>query len=400
MNEFLARALEMKDEILSHRRALHQIPELGMDLPQTTAYVMDSLRSIGLDPVEICRCGVVCTIGSGERTILLRADMDALPVEEKTGLPFASHNGNMHACGHDCHAAMLLSAAKMLKEREDELCGVVKLMFQPGEETLEGSKAMLNAGLLESPKVDAAFAMHVGVFYDETESGCVTYTTGRMGSHATELWVTLRRPAGNRANLIDVASLIALSMQELAGNEVQISQPNIEIFNSFECDNESPGALPNRVVFKGVIISLADDVQQYVDERVNEIISRLAAAFGVEYEVYYAKQMLPMDGNAQFAAEIHPYIEEVTGAGKTKHVANSWLKGGVDDFAAISMRVPSQYMSLGCGSAAEGYTVLAHKDNFVINEDVLPIGAAVYANIAYSWLRDAQRGKEGAQSDA
>ena len=123
-NKTYARMLELKDEIIANRRYLHQCPELSFDLPKTTAYVMEQLRAYGYEPRKIGKAGVTCTAGSGGKTILLRGDMDALPMAEETGLPFASTNGCMHACGHDFHTTALLAAAKVLKEREDELCGM------------------------------------------------------------------------------------------------------------------------------------------------------------------------------------------------------------------------------------------------------------------------------------
>ena len=132
-------ALNIRDELISYRKFLHQIPELGLNLPQTSAFVWDCLTKMGYSPELVGDSGIVCTIGSGDKCFLIRGDMDALPVEEQTGLAYSSNNGNMHACGHDCHMAALLGAAKLLKLHEDELCGQVKIMFQPAEETMEGA---------------------------------------------------------------------------------------------------------------------------------------------------------------------------------------------------------------------------------------------------------------------
>ena len=159
MNEY-ERALELKEETIANRRFFHENAENGPHLPETKAFVMKKLKEYGIEPVE-CGEGVTATIGNGGKVILLRADMDALPMKEESGEPFSSKTGAAHACGHDFHAAMLLSAAKILKEEEAELKGTVKLMFQPAEETFQGSKNMLEHGILEEPKVDAALAYHV-----------------------------------------------------------------------------------------------------------------------------------------------------------------------------------------------------------------------------------------------
>ena len=157
-----ARMLELKDELVSWRRHLHQCPELSFDLPQTRAFVLEKLKEFGYEPQAVGRAGITCTVGcGGGKTLLLRGDMDALPMAEETGLPFAAQNGCMHACGHDFHTTSLLGAAKVLKEREDELEGTVKLLFQPAEETMDGAVDVYNAGILENPHVDAALALHV-----------------------------------------------------------------------------------------------------------------------------------------------------------------------------------------------------------------------------------------------
>ena len=157
-NQTYARALELKEELIGYRRYLHQNPELSFDLPKTTAFVMEKLREFGYEPQRIGRAGITCTVGQGGKTILLRGDMDALPMREETDLPFASQNGCMHACGHDFHTTNLLGAARLLKEREKELKGTVKLLFQPAEETMDGAADVYKNGILVHPKVDAALA--------------------------------------------------------------------------------------------------------------------------------------------------------------------------------------------------------------------------------------------------
>ena len=152
---YYERAQALADELTANRRYFHANAEVGLQLPKTKAYVMEKLREYGIEPQE-CGEGVTATVGKGGKTILLRADMDALPMAEESGLPYACPTGaQAHTCGHDCHAAMLLTAAKLLKEDEASLAGTVKFMFQPAEETFEGSKNMIEHGLLENPKPDA-----------------------------------------------------------------------------------------------------------------------------------------------------------------------------------------------------------------------------------------------------
>ena len=159
MENFIKSANEMKRELVEIRRTLHQNPEVGKSLPKTKEFIINKLLEYGYDPEKIGG-GVTATIkgGTKKKAILLRADMDALSIQEETPLPFASNNGAMHACGHDMHAAMLLGAAKLLKKYHNYIDGTVKIVFQPDEEGFSGAKGMLNAGILENPHIDAGIA--------------------------------------------------------------------------------------------------------------------------------------------------------------------------------------------------------------------------------------------------
>ena len=217
--DFLKRAQELKDETTQNRRHIHQNAEVGLNLPNTKAFVMEKLREYGLEPKE-CGHGVTATLGKPGKTLLLRADMDALPMPEESGEPFACPTGKTaHACGHDMHTAMLLTAAKMLKENESALCGTVKFMFQPAEETFEGARDMLESGLLENPPVDAALAYHVAA--GKTPVGFVLYNdTGVMMASVDGFEITIhgRGSHGANPNLavdpINVGVHIHLALQE------------------------------------------------------------------------------------------------------------------------------------------------------------------------------------------
>lgn len=175
--DYYQRACELKDETVANRRYFHTNAEVGLNCDKAKAYVMEKLAEYGIEPRD-CGHGVVATLGAGSPVILLRADMDALPMPEESGEPFACPDGkHAHACGHDFHAAMLLAAARMLKENEGDLKGTVKLMFQPAEETFEGAKDMIAAGVLEDPRPDVALAYHVTPARCRWASLCTTTRT-------------------------------------------------------------------------------------------------------------------------------------------------------------------------------------------------------------------------------
>lgn len=161
--DLMSMAHQLQDKMVMYRHHLHAVPELDLSLPKTTAYVKEALESMGLKPTLVGESGLTVTIGGQHegKVVLIRADMDGLPIQEETDLSYASLSGNMHACGHDMHTSMLLGAAEILKASEQQLRGTVKLMFQPGEETLHGAQMMLESGILDNPKVDAAMMLHV-----------------------------------------------------------------------------------------------------------------------------------------------------------------------------------------------------------------------------------------------
>ena len=219
-NTFLERAMELKEELTANRRWLHQHPELDLETKETTAFVTEKLREMGCNPVPVSPNGVLVTLGpSTGKTFLLRADMDALPIQEESGLPFASStDGKAHCCGHDLHTAMLLGAAKLLKERESELTGTVKLLFQPGEENMKGAKAMIRQGILESPHVDAAMAIHVN---SVVPTGKLLVFTGPACASSDLFTIKIKGRGGHGStpnktiDPLNVAAHILISLQEL-----------------------------------------------------------------------------------------------------------------------------------------------------------------------------------------
>ena len=229
MNKFTEQANLMKEEIIGYRRTIHSNPEVGQELPKTKKYVMDKLVEFGYSPEEICESGIVATIKGNKpgKTFLLRADMDALPIAEKTSCDFKSTNGCMHACGHDMHTAMLLGAARLLKENQDEIEGTIKLVFQPDEEGFTGSKKMIKAGVLENPKVDAALAMHV---HSGTPSNVVLCGLGTSIAGCNRFRIVVKGKGCHGAmpetgiDPINIAAHIYLAIQTILTREISATE--------------------------------------------------------------------------------------------------------------------------------------------------------------------------------
>ncbi|EPZ58497.1 amidohydrolase family protein [[Clostridium] sordellii ATCC 9714] len=232
MENFIKQAKLIKEDLLNYRRTIHSNPEVGDKLPKTKAFVMDKLREFGYEPIEICESGIVATIegNKSSKTFLLRADMDALPMKEDTNCDFKSNNGCMHSCGHDMHTAMLLGAAKLLKQNQDQIEGTVKLVFQPDEEGFTGAKKMIKAGVLENPKVNAAMAMHV---HSGTPSNVVLYGLGTSIAGCNRFRIVVKGTGCHGAmpetgvDPINIAAHIYLSLQEITSREIPPTKPAV-----------------------------------------------------------------------------------------------------------------------------------------------------------------------------
>ena len=255
MNKFLKRAQELEASMKSDRHYLHQNAEVGFDLPITTKYVMDRLQEIGLEPKEICKSGVTALIEGKKpgKTYLLRADMDALSMNEENVLEFASKTNAAHNCGHDMHTAILLGAAQILKENVDELEGNVRLMFQPNEEAFLGSKAMIEAGVLDD--VDVASCMHMMLDYDASNYACAP---GFFSSSCDGFKITVNGKGCHGAmphlgiDPINVGMSICTAFQQLVSRETPPKETASLTFGQFSGGN-TPNIVPDKVVIQGTL---------------------------------------------------------------------------------------------------------------------------------------------------
>ena len=391
MNIFLKQASEMKQDIISARRAIHSNGGVGFDLRENADFIIESLQAMGINAQEICPCGITATIGKGGKTILLRADYDALPFPEESGLPFAATNNTCHACGHDFNAASLLFAAKMLKEREDELSGTVKLVFQPAEELGKGAIAMIDAGVMENPRVDAAMSLHMGIGEEDTDLGDVCYTRGLRFAACDIYTITVIGKSAHGAfpfrgaDPITTAARILLALQNIIPMEIDSAERAILTFGCIN-GGSAHNAIPDKVVLKGTLRTIDNDVRSFMKSRINEIASGIAKAMRCDAEVEIITSMPCTVMDPALCDAMHPYIEDVCQG--TIHVGNKLAAMGSEDFSEFSERVPSMALQVGAGSPKQGYTYTVHNPKVVYNEDCLIYGAALFANLAFCWLRD------------
>lgn len=396
----LEEAEALADDIVADRRWLHEHPEIGFDLPQTTAYVADRLREIGLEPREIVPGGLVATIGdpSRGRCFMLRADMDALPLREETGLPFASQNGFMHACGHDAHTAMLLGAARILKAHEAELDGCVKLMFQPDEEgtapdEICGNEAMINAGVLEDPHVDAAAAIHLMPFDFHLGEVATRPGTGFSSIDDIDIVVHGKGGHGSRPNqLVDpfnIACHIFQGAQNLIARELD---PNDQAVITFGAVNGGTAAniVPDDVRMLGTLRTVDEGTRAHLKKRMTAMCEGIADAFGGSAEVQFLRGVPSVHNDPALTRELIGYVEELTGRPVT--ILDKPISGS-DDMSVISQAVPTAYFVVGTGTEDEGVRYPVHNARVVFDESVFAEGAAMTATMALRWLAARADGK-------
>lgn len=387
---YYERALELKDETIANRRHIHKNAETGLDLPKTKAYVIEKLTEYGLEPKD-CGYGVTATLGKGGKVLLLRADMDALPMPEESGEEFACPTGKeAHTCGHDFHAAMLLTAAKMLKEKEDTLEGTIKFMFQPAEETFEGSKNMIENGILENPPVDAALAYHVspgkmpiGLFmYNDKDTMMYSVdgfkiTIHGKGSHGAYPHVGV--------DPINIGVHIHLALQELIARESDPTHSCVLTIGQF-AGGTAANIIPETAVLQGTIRTNKPEARELLVRRMKEVAEKTAAVYNGTVDIEMISEVPPLICNPKLTDEVVGYMQELGIPGLTPYPGIS--ASASEDFAVIAEKVPSTFMYLSAGYLDERGQYPAHHPKAQFNEDVCPIGAACLAHCASQWLKN------------
>ena len=387
---YYERALELKDETIANRRHIHKNAETGLDIPKTKAYVMEKLTEYGLEPKD-CGYGVTATLGKGGKVLLLRADMDALPMPEESGEEFACTTGKeAHTCGHDFHAAMLLTAAKMLKEKEDTLEGTIKFMFQPAEETFEGSKNMIENGILENPPVDAALAYHVspgkmpiGLFmYNDKDTMMYSVdgfkiTIHGKGSHGAYPHVGV--------DPINIGVHIHLALQELIARESDPTHSCVLTIGQF-AGGTAANIIPETAVLQGTIRTNKPEARELLVRRMKEVAEKTAAVYNGTVDIEMISEVPPLICNPKLTDEVVGYMQELGIPGLTPYPGIS--ASASEDFAVIAEKVPSTFMYLSAGYLDERGQYPAHHPKAQFNEDVCPIGAACLAHCASQWLKN------------
>ena len=386
-DQLLQEARELQDELTTWRHSLHQIPELGLNLPLTTAFVKKELDAMGIPYHEYPECACITAVLGDKakgKCFLLRSDMDGLPIPEESGEEFSSNNGCMHACGHDLHTSVLLGAAKLLKKHEASLNGVVKLLFQAGEETFEGASLAIEAGVLKNPDVDAAFAMHVASIMS---NNTVIYGPYPMSAvYGFRITVNGRGTHGSTPQFgidpINASAHICLALQELISREVASSEEAVLTIGSFHAGTAS-NIIPEQAVLEGTLRTFKPELREMLISRIDNVVHSIASAYRTEVKIEVLSNVPPVACDASMNEEIAALIKELD---NTIKVLPMYHVMGSEDFAFISERVPSSYFCLGAGVPDKTQWVSQHNPKVRFSDECLPLGAAIYAKTALNWL--------------
>lgn len=399
MSNILDSAKQNAGHLVDIRRKIHQTPELGTHLPETKKLVMDELSSLGLEPIPCGDSGVVVNIkGDNDgKVFLLRGDMDALPLTEETGLPFASTNGAMHACGHDFHTTMLLGAAKLLSERKSEINGTVKLMFQPGEEILAGAKEMIDKGLLDNPKVDAAMMIHVATGIPAPSGMFGVFGAGPTYASSDPLRIEIQGKGGHASqpnasvSPILIATAIIEYMQEVVASQVSPKESVAFAVGQIHAGN-APNIIPDTAYMDISLRTFNEEVRADVKKKLENAVKTIAELRGGSAKIVYFDNTPSAITDDAVRKSVLATAKEMLG--DTAVDLETFEKGkfnyapGSEDFAYVSIEVPSSLTTLMVGSPEEGYKYPVHNPRATFNEDCLPIGAAMYAQSAIDWLKN------------
>ncbi len=361
--------------IVELRRTIHRRPELGFEEFETAALVERELDELGIDHRRVAKTGIVAHIEGARpgRVAALRADMDALPIGERSGVPFASEiEGKMHACGHDAHTAMLLGAAHVLAAMKSELAGTVVLIFQPAEEGPGGALPMIEEGALENPRVEAIAMLHVD---SRLEVGAVGISPGGVSAAADEFYVTVRGRGGHGGyphtaiDAIPAASAIVLALQNVVARETDPLASAVVTVGTISGGYRN-NVIADEVAMSGTLRAHDSGVRAELEARLRRIVAGVASAYGVGADIRVIHGYPPVHNDAGLSEGFAAYLRERSSLRVERPAATM----GAEDFAYFAQRVPGLLIRLGVRSDQAGAVHPGHSPLFRIDEGALPFG--------------------------
>jgi amidohydrolase len=390
---------EVLPQVVAWRRDFHQHPELGMHEVRTAKIIADHLRSLGLEvQTGVAGTGVVGILKGGKpgRVVGLRADMDGLPVTEQVDLPFKStqktlwngvETGVMHACGHDNHMAILMGVATVLSRMRAELPGTVKFIFQPAEEGPGGAEPMVKAGVLQNPKVDAVFGLHVFPF----AAGTIVYRSGPLMASADEFTIEITGKQTHGAvpwggiDPIVIGAHIVTSLQSIVSRTVNIAQaPAVVTVGKFTAGNRS-NIIPDKAELVGTVRAFDNDERTKIRQRITDMAMKYAEAAGATAKVTWGLGYPVTTNDPALTEKMTPTLQRAAGPGKA---VIGPLTGTAEDFSYFQQEVPGLFFFLGVTPPGQEATAAQnHSPLFYADESALPVGVRALAGLTVDYLR-------------
>jgi amidohydrolase len=386
---------EILPGVVADRRDFHEHPELANQEVRTAGIVAERLRALGVEDVRtgIASTGVTGLIrgtkpGAG-RTVLLRADMDALPIHEENDVPYCSQTpGVMHACGHDAHTAMLLGVARLLSERRDEFPGTVKLLFQPAEESPPGgAKPMIEAGVLEDPKVDAAFGIHIA---QEHPVGEIRLRSGPAMAAADRFHLVIRGKGGHGAmphisvDPIVIGAQIVTALQTLVARAVDPTEEAVVTVGTFKA-GEAFNVIPDTAELGGTVRTFNPTNRDMLEERIGSLARGIATAMGGDAAFTYVRGYPATINDPEMAELVREEAAKVVGE---ENVKEAPLMMGAEDFSYFLEAVPGTFWFVGSKNPERGLVWGHHHPRFDLDEAALAIGMESMVNVALRYLNE------------
>ena len=392
----LKEAMNIKQQIKADYEHLHACPEVGFELTETRAYVKKRLLEMGYEPVDCGKAGIVAIAGNADtgKSFLLRADMDALHIKEEADVPYKSANGSMHACGHDAHTAMLLGAAKIIKYHEQELGGLVKFMFQPAEEILEGARDMIANGVLENPKVHGAMMVHVmtGV---PLKTGTIVVSAPGVSAPAADFFEIKIKGKGCHGSMphmgvdpLTAGAHIIIALQEIQAREMSVFNKGALTIGALE-GADVANAIPDAVILKGSMRAFDEDVRNHMKKRLTEIAENVARAFRAEAVVTYTSGAPTLVNDRELSEKTGIWLKETLGGDMVIRSQDmpGQSGGGSEDFAYVSHEVPSIMVALAAGDSRDGYEHSLHHPQMRLDTKAFVYGVAALAEVAMRYVQ-------------
>mgnify|MGYP004604136843 FL=1 len=385
---FKEAAQQTENYIIRNRRYLHEHPELSEKEEKTTEYIVKELKDLGLEPRRFENCyGCYVDIKGDKpgKIVALRADIDALPIKEETGLEFASQNGCMHACGHDTHMAMLLGAVKMLNDVKYEINGTVRAIFQPSEETATGAQAVIKEGVLEG--VSAIYGSHIWGNFD---APLVSVESGKRMASCSSFKIEIegRTAHGSAPNLgvdaIVVAASVIMNLQTYVSRNNDPLNPLVLTIGTIEGGSRF-NVIPGKVTMEGTVRAFDSDLDR-IPNAMRRIIDGTAETFGAKAKLDFKWMTIPViNDNEKLNTIAQNAVKKLYGEDGLGHLDTMM---GSEDFSFYMGKVPGVFSFLGSRDTEKGYIYTNHQEQYTVDEGLLKRGAAVYAQFAFDYLEE------------